>query len=289
MAPQALMLLLALAVAGLAGVQAPASPAAPPAPARAAGPELSDAAIETFLRKARVLRTRETGKGITGSLRATLSDGTLTHEAHVQTIDQMKEQFRARDVIEYRFRDSWHFNIAVYRIDRLLGLHLVPVSVQRTWNGRRGAFTWWVDDVMMDEGGRLAKNLSAPDARCWSEQMRLLRLLDQLIDNSDRNLGNLLITTNWRAWAIDHTRAFRYAQTPRNPERLTGIDRTVFDRLQALDFPTLKRAVDGHISDADIRLLLARRDAIVAHFKGLGEAAFYDRRDPAAGCPAPGR
>jgi hypothetical protein len=190
----------------------------------------------------------------------------------------------SKGIVERDFRDSWRFNVAAYRIDRLLGLQLVPVSVERRWKGDRAAFTWWLDDVKMDEGGRLKNNLSPPDEPCWQEQANLVRMLDQLIDNADRNLGNLLITSTWRMWAIDHTRAFRYAREPRNVATLIGIDRAVLARLEALDFGTVKAAVGRYISDADIRNLLSRRNGIVAHFKKRGEAALYDRRDPAKGC-----
>jgi hypothetical protein len=260
--------------------------AALPSARQAALPVLTDAQKEEFLRSARIVEARELSKGITGSLRATLSDGTVTHDAHIQDIDQHKERFQAKGQLEINFRDSWHFNIAAYRIDRLLDLQLVPVAVQRNWRGRRAAFSWWVDDVMMDEGERLEKNLSAPDMNCWNAHTRLVRLLDELIDNADRNLGNMLITNGWRVWAIDHTRAFRFSKTPRHPERLVAIDRGVLRRLEALDFKTVKQAVDGHITDADVRNLLARRDAIVERFRTRGEAALYDRPDPAAGCAA---
>jgi len=92
----------------------------------------------------------------------------------------------------------------------------------------------------------------------------------------------MLITKGWRVWAIDHTRAFRLSKTPR-PAMLTGIDRAVLQRLEALDFATLKRIVDGYITDGDIRALLSRRDGIVAHFKAHASLV-YDRRDPASGC-----
>lgn len=263
--------------------------AALPSARQAALPVLTDAQKEEFLRRAKVVNARELSKGITGSLRATLSDGTLTHDAHIQTVDQHKERFQAKGTLEINFRDSWRFNVAAYKIDRLLDLQLVPVAVPRNWAGRRGAFSWWVDDVMMDEGERLEKNLSAPDIDCWNAHTRLLRLLDELIDNADRNLGNMLITNQWRVWAIDHTRAFRFSKTPRHPERLVATDRGVLRRLEALDFATVKKAVDEHITDADVRNLLARRDAIVERFKARGEMALYDRPDPAAGCAAPAR
>ncbi|HVL68256.1 MAG TPA: hypothetical protein VM364_13420 [Vicinamibacterales bacterium] len=239
--------------------------------------QLTDAQIEQFLSKARVTRTRSAPKGITGSTRATLTDGTLTHEAHIQTIDETVREFRSMREVEFNFRDSWTFNIAAYKIDRMLGLHLVPVSVERYWNGKRSAFTWWVDDVMMDEGERLAKRLQAPDLRCWNDQVRLLRVFDQLIENIDRNLGNMLITTKWRIWAIDHTRAFRRSPTPRAPKDLTKIDRTVLARLQELDEPTLKKAVGRYLDPYEIKALLQRRDFIVAHFQAMGEEVLFDR------------
>jgi len=274
MGPHAFALVLALSLIAL-----PAVPWTNPAGTQA---RLSDAEMESFLRTARVGRARGTGKGVTDSDRATLSDGTLSHDAHIQTIDESKSKFVGERTIEFNFRDSWQFNIAVYRIDRLLGLQLVPVSVERNWRGEPAAFTWWVDDVLMDEGERLKQKLSPPDSRCWNEQTHLIRMLDQLIDNVDRNLGNMLITKGWRVWAIDHTRAFRLSKTPR-PAMLTGIDRAVLQRLEALDFAALKRIADGYITDGDIRALLSRRDGIVAHFTAHASLV-YDRRDPASGC-----
>jgi hypothetical protein len=51
-------------------------------------PKLSDSQMEEFLSNARVQRCRTLSVGITGSQRCTLTDGRLTHEADVQTIDE---------------------------------------------------------------------------------------------------------------------------------------------------------------------------------------------------------
>ncbi len=277
------LVLLGSPVAPLAQSSAPAAaPAQPPA-------TLTDAQMAEFLEAASVVKSRGTEKGITGSVRATLTHGALTHDAHIQTIDESKIGVTSGPRPEVNFRDTWQFNVAAYRIDRLLGLRLVPVSIERTWKGDRAAFTWWVDEVMMDEGERLKKKLAAPDAMCWSEYVWALRVFDQLIDNIDRNMGNIVISSNWRLWGIDHTRAFRYSRTPRNPQWLARLDRALLERLKALDFATLKREVGRYLMDADIRSLLARRDGIVVHFAGLGDAFLYDRRDPAVGCQVAAR
>ena len=273
--------LLLLSLSGSVVAQQTSTP--PPGAATAAAPR-DDAAIEAFLLKARVVRTRRAGKGVTDSIRATLSDGTLTHDAQIQTVDEFKASFTTPKGTERNFRDSWTYNIAAYRLDRLIGLHMVPVSVSRTWNSQRAAFTWWVDDVMMDEGGRMKQNLQPPRTDCWVEQMHLLRVFDELIENTDRNLGNVLITTGWRIWAIDHTRAFRRSATPPNLAGLARIDRGVLDRLNALDFPTLQKEIGRYLADAEIRFLLSRRDAIVKHFAARGAGALFDRQDVSSGC-----
>lgn len=246
--------------------------AAPPAP-----PQLSDAQVEAFLREAKVLRSRSTGMGVTDSVRATLSDGVMTHDAHVQTIDEEKREFRTPKIVEFNFRDSWKFNVAAYRLDRLIGLNMVPVSVGRRWRDKQAAYTWWVDEVMMDEGARLKDQANDPDLQRWNRQMQLVRVFDQLIYNTDRNLGNLLIAKEWRVWAIDHTRAFRRHETLKTPAALTACDRQVLEKLKTLDRQTLKRELDDYLMDWEIDALLKRRDAIVAHFEKLGPGVLFDR------------
>src|SRR3990170_4780230 len=113
------------------------------APAPAAAPVLSDAAIEAFLTKARVVSLRNVGTGTTNSRRATLSDGTLTHDAHVQIVDEQKTDRKARAVGDRTFVDSYRYNIAAYRLARLVGLRNVPPSVERIVDGSRAAVTWW--------------------------------------------------------------------------------------------------------------------------------------------------
>ena len=261
---------------GRARVHAHQAPAAPPvqAPAQAA---LSDEEIEQFLRTADVIKTKTTSKGITGSLRATLSDGQMTHDAQIQSVDESKREFQTAKGTEFNFRDSWAFNIAAYKIDRLIGMNMVPVSVPRRHRSRAAAFTWWVDDVAMDEGERLKGKVNPPDTVTWNQQNQLVRLFDNLIYNTDRNMGNMLITKDWRVWAIDHTRSFRTHDELRTPAAVTRCDRQVFERLKALDRDTLKKAVGPHLDDWQIRAVLARRDAIVARLEKFGPSALFDR------------
>ena len=251
-----------------------------PMPASSVAPALTDSEMERFLKEAKVIKTKTTKKGITGSTQATLSDGAITHDAHIQTIDEQKREFRSQHGVEFDFRDSWMFNVAAYKLDRLIGLNMVPVSVAGHYRSTRAAITWWIDDVMMDEGDRMKKKVEPTDRPAWSRQMQLMRLFDELIANTDRNLGNMIYTKDWRLWPIDHTRAFRKHTDLKRPGFVSRCDRTVFERLKALDRDTLRRELGQYLDDGQIKALLARRDLIVKKLEGLGPAALFDRNVP---------
>lgn len=231
---------------------------------------------EKFLETARVVSTRSANKGVTGTLRATLSDGTVTHDASIQTVDISLNEFRSNKGVEFNFRDSWRYNIAAYRLSRLLQIGRVPPSVERRYNGKPASFTWWVDDVLMDEGERLKRKLDAPDATSWNRQMWHVRLFDQLIYNVDRNLGNLLIDTSWNVWMIDHTRAFRLLRSLKSPRSVTHVERGVLERLKALDEEVLNEAIADYLTVFEKRSLLRRRDQIVAILEKAGPGAILD-------------
>ena len=64
----------------------------------------SDAEKETFLLRAKVKKTEGVSTGVTGTQRATLSDGQFTHDASIQTIDVYKKSAPTAYGTELNFR-----------------------------------------------------------------------------------------------------------------------------------------------------------------------------------------
>jgi hypothetical protein len=231
---------------------------------------------EAFLKSAKVIQTRGAKKGITGTVRVTLSDGSMTHDASVQRIDEEKARFEGAQGVEMNFRDTYKFNIAAYRLGRMMGLgQMIPPSVERKFEGSTGAWTWWVEDVLMDEGERLKKKAAAPDKDAWGRQYHIMRVFDQLIANVDRNVGNILYDKNWHLWMIDHSRAFRMLTTLKDPKLLERCDTQLMAALKELREDKLKAELGEWLREREIKGLLARRDKIIAHF-GNGPHKMYD-------------
>lgn len=272
------------------GPKAPAQPAAATAP----GPGLTDAEKERFLLEGEIVRHKAARKGVNNTVRATLRLGGLEHDCHVTTIDEAKTRMELASGMELDFHDSFRGYVAAYRLDRLLGIGMVPVTVIRRYEQKPAAFTWWVDDVMMDESQRVDRKIRPPDTQEWNRRMYVVRAFDQLIYNFDRNLTNLLIDKSWRMWMIDHGRAFKTFTVLRFPKDLdTHCERRLLAALRALDAASVEASLKDVLSSAQIKGVMARRDLIVRYYDAkvaeLGaDAVLYDLPPQVTGAtPAP--
>src|SRR6185436_9562776 len=93
-----------------------------------------------------------------------------------------------------------------------------------------------------------------------------LRVFDELIQNRDRNLGNLLWTKDWTMWMIDHTRAFRINNKLLKPESLERCETSLLAGMRGLTRPALAAAVGDSLTNDEINMVMARRDVIVKLF-----------------------
>jgi hypothetical protein len=233
-------------------------------------PNLSKDQIKQFLLTAKVIKSGPAHRGITNSYRLTLTDGTITHDAHFQPIDEhatMKEMANGRR--EMNFVDSYKYNIAAYQLAEMLGLDdMVPIYVQRKWEGKTGSFSWWLP-AKMDEAERLKQKIPTPDPDNWNKQMYKVRVLDQLVYDTDPNLTNVLIGEDWKIYRIDFSRAFRLYKDLQSTRDLVKCDRQLLAKLKVLDGSELATRTTGFLSKQEVQAVMARRDKIVDHFQRL--------------------
>ena len=231
------------------------------------GQTLTKDQMKEFLTTAKVTASKQSKKGITNPWRLTMTDGNVTHDGSFQAVDEHKARMEFEDGhVELDFVDSYKYNIAAYGLAELLGVDdMLPVYVERKWNGKSGSLSWWLP-VKMDEGERLKKKIAAPDPDAWNKQMYKIRVFDALVYDTDPNLTNVLIGEDWTIWRVDFSRSFRLFKDVRNPKDLSQCDRNLFAKLKALDANELTQKTKNYLNKMEVQALMARRDRIVAIF-----------------------
>lgn len=241
---------------------------------------------EKFLRESEVTKSEQPWKDIearTNPWRLTLESNGVTHRAIWKDA-----QGRMRGFIE-----NWKWEIAAYRLDKYLGLNMVPPTVERKFNGKSGSCQFYLEDIVTLKVVQDEKR-KKPSYKIYPFNLALYkqRAFDNLIGNSDRHLNQFIITDDWRMILIDHSRSFPttkkstkrliYDEKHREgPRLMKELPRTFFEKLKAMNQEVIQEVVGEYLTDKEIEALLARRDLIVQwvenQIKKVGEdKVLYD-------------
>ena len=233
-------------------------------------PPMSDAQVLEFLRTARVVSMKRVGKGVTNPYKVLLEKGSIRMHAVFRDVHKQKQKSRIRGAVRWNFRDDFIFECAAYELSVLLGLDSVPPAVPRRIKGKKGSLQIWIEKAF-GEDDRKKQGLTAPDSIHWARQRQVRQVFDQLINNADRNLGNLLIDPDWKLWMIDHTRAFHPLFQLWKPKSIVTCERTLWERLRNLDRDRVRRQLKPFLRSNELRALFKRWDRLVARIAKLIE------------------
>ena len=219
--------------------------------------------FEVYLKTANVEKVVELPIGVTRPRRAYLAPGGLAGSFAWKPL---------KPGMQSGYFESYKSEIAAYELDKLLGLNMVPVVVERSVKGDSGAAVLWLEGVRSWE-----TVLPLPKPASWNAQLARMKMFDNLISNSDRNKGNLLVDEDWHLFLIDHSRAF--VADNKLPQELQTIDRALWERMLALDEATLETTLGTWLDSRQRAALLRRRDAMKKKIDALvaksGQAAFF--------------
>ena len=227
---------------------------------------MSDDELAEFLRTAKIIGSKAVPVGVTQPTRLTLEKDGIQLDAIFKT--ESTEIRRGRGPNKNRMlniSDRWQYEVAAYRLDRMLGLDMVPVAVEREVNGQDGALIFWMDGLI----SLLKKNREKISADGWcplQPQHDLMYVWDTLIYNDDRTQQNVTYTQDdWMLKLIDQSRSFRTYRDkpPYVRERELKMTQEMADRLGALNSEQLSAELGAYINRDQIRALLRRRDSLI--------------------------
>jgi hypothetical protein len=241
---------------------------------------------EEFLRTAEIVGFERLSAGVTKPWRLFLKKDGTEKNAAWKDVD--------RD-LGGGARDCWKYEIAAYRLDKLLGLNMVPPYVEREFQGKKGALSLWVESrysalEIIDQGIKIPETAR----KRVDDRKYITRLWYCLIANDDPTQENLKFTEDWRTILIDHSRAFRSdreytqrlvfgvdgikrAQADGKPFLIRRIPRVLLDKIRALDFAGIKQAVGPYLTDKEVGSIIARAKLIQAEIEEMIKQSGEDK------------
>ena len=221
------------------------------------------AELEAFLKAAKVEKVSELPIGVTRPKRAFIVPGGLAASFAWKPL---------KPGVQSGHFESYKSEVAAYELDKLLGLNMVPVVVERDVQNESGAAVLWLEGVRSWE-----TVLPVPKPASWNRELARMKMFDNLISNSDRNKGNLLVDDDWHLYLIDHSRAF--VADLKLPQELQTIDRALWEKMLSLDEKTVAASLGTWLDGRQRGALLRRRDEMKKKIDALvaknGQRVFF--------------
>lgn len=239
--------------------------AAGPASAATYSTKPEDQILEGFLREADVVENVPVGEGITEPHKLTLRQGATERHAIFKDIDVELDQVTRTNRYESRFSDRYAYEVAAYRLDRYLGLGLVPVTVVGEVDGTPGSIQLWIENHRTLSSA-MEENLPVGDHDLLVQRLTVMFVFDSLIGNIDRNFTNVLVDLDHDSFfLIDHSRSFRTETRIDKMGEGKGvpIPAAIAERLRSMSRQELNDLLGDLLSQQQIRSIVARRDRLL--------------------------
>jgi hypothetical protein len=210
--------------------------------------------FEEALRTADLVSHEEIGVRITNPIKVTLRIDDQDFHAVFKSL---------RRGMQKGYWESYQAEIAAYELDKMIGLDIVPPTVERQFKGYTGSLQMWVEDCSLYRD--VQEKLLA--SSLWPQQISLTRMFDLLVHNDDRNMQNLMVDPRFHVILIDHSRAFITGTKMLENFRKFPVmfDRKVVERLKTLDHAQLKTRLGSLLKEDQIRAILERRDRLLEY------------------------
>lgn len=185
------------------------------------------------------------------------------------------------------YSENWYWEIAAYRLDKYLDVNMVPCTVEKRFEGKRGSCQMYAG--VMDIKQKMQNKIKTPSYRVFhlNRAYYIQRAFDNLIANEDRHPANIRLTDDFRLILIDHSRSFRtskkftekliYDEKYREGPTfiMKELPRTFVEKMKTLNYDVIKEVVGEYLTDKEIECVLMRRELIVTwldkRIKRLGE------------------
>ncbi|MGD9345929.1 MAG: hypothetical protein PVH84_08720, partial [Candidatus Aminicenantes bacterium] len=210
--------------------------------------------LEKYLQTAEVLEVEiDSIEGRTAPWSVILDDGKITRQALFKYVDRRRPTL---------LPDSYHYEIAAYKVSKLLGYTAVPPVVEREIKETIGSLHLFLEGCFSLSQQR-RRELKPPDPSNFSDALSELAVFESLVF-CERNPEDIYIQEkDWKIWRVDFSEAFEPLAELDPGNDIARCSKGMFLSLKKVDEDEVKTVLQPHLNDEEIKALLKRKDSII--------------------------
>lgn len=216
--------------------------------------------LEKYLRTAEITEVEiDEIEGRTAPWGVMLNDGEISRQGIFKYID------RPRPTL---LPDSYHYEIAAYKVSKLLKYPVVPPVVEREVRGTMGSL-----QLLLVECFSLSRQerrgLQPIEPQKFSDSLSELAVFESLIFCERESEDVYIQESDWKVCRVDFSEAFAPEVTLLTGIQITKCSKTLFHNLQRLEASDIKVALQSLLNDEEVDALLKRKDLIIDKINSL--------------------
>ena len=221
--------------------------------------------LEDYLRKAEICPDKTRAGRRTEAWVLCLTDGKIERRGFFRLTDRRRP---------HPLPDSYKYDIAAYELDKLLNLNIIPPTVEREIEGRKGSLALLIEGIITEEI-RINRNIEPPDLESFKNSLADLTVFENLTYSDSycgkRDLGDILIMRkeDWKIWRVDFSEAFAPFLGLIPECQITHCSKKLYQSILKLNDDEVKAKLSLYLNDEEISALLERKKIIIEKIQKL--------------------
>lgn len=210
--------------------------------------------MEKYLKTAEILEVEiDSFDGRTAPWGVILDDGKTSRQALFKYVNRPRPTY---------LPDSFHYEIAAYKLSKLLEYPLIPPVVERVINDTPGSLQLLLEGCFSLQKQQ-REGLKPVDPQKFLDALSELVVFENLVF-CERNTEDVFIQeSDGKIWRVDFSEAFDSIVELSSKNEITKCSKTLFHNLQKLDDRDVKTVLEPHCNEEEIDALAKRKDLII--------------------------
>jgi len=159
--------------------------------------------------------------------------------------------------------DSWRYEMAAYELDKLIGLGIVPATVEREVAGLKGSLQAYIEGALSGTE-RIRRDYQPPDPGAFEERLAAIRAFCLLVNDACENFDDTFVErASGRVFRVDFSEAFGPSSVLSPGCDVRACPDSLAGKLRGIGRDLLDRTLSRFLNKEELNALALRKDLLI--------------------------